>query len=332
MTKESKIIDENEEVLISVLRPQSLKEYVGQEKVKDSLGVFIKAAKLRKEPMEHILIYGPPGLGKTTLANILANETGSQIKVSSGPAIERAGDLVSILTNLEDADILFIDEIHRLNKVVEEVLYTAMEDYAVDVVIGKGPSAKSLRVDLPRFTLIGATTRISLISSPMRDRFGIVHSLDFYSEKELEQIVQRSSNILDIKVDDISILEIAKRSRKTPRIANRLLKRVRDFATVYNQGVVNKDLTVESLARIGVDEKGLDDADRKILKTVIEHFDGGPVGLDTLAAATSIEKNTIEEVVEPFLMQIGFLKRTPKGRVVNRLAYQHLGIKEKTKT
>lgn len=330
MAKEDTILEESEEVLIRVLRPQTLKEYVGQTKVKDSLNVFIKAARLRKEPMEHVLIYGPPGLGKTTLANILARETNSQIKISSGPAIERAGDLVSILTNLEDSDILFIDEIHRLNKVVEEVLYTAMEDYAVDLVIGKGPSAKSLRVDLPRFTLVGATTRISLISSPMRDRFGIVYSLDFYSDEELEQIIQRSSGILSIKVDKSSVSEIAKRSRKTPRIANRLLKRVRDFATVYNNGEVSRNLTVESLNRIGVDQKGLDEIDRKVLKTIISHFDGGPVGLDTLAAATAVEKSTIEEVVEPFLMQIGYLKRTPKGRMATAAAYIHLGVKNKT--
>jgi Holliday junction DNA helicase RuvB len=323
-------IDDNEEIVIdNVLRPQTLEEYIGQERVKDSLNVFIQAAKIRKEPLEHILIFGPPGIGKTTLAYILAKETGTNIRISSGPAIERAGDLVSILTNLEEGDVLFIDEVHRLNKIVEEVLYSAMEDYAVDIVIGKGPSAKSLRVDLPKFTLIGATTRVSLISSPMRDRFGIVHSLDFYSQSELEKILSRSARILCVKSDAKSIGEIARRSRKTPRIANRLLKRVRDFATVYNNGQINEELTLDSLKRIGVDEKGLDEVDKKVLKTIISHYNGGPVGVETLAAATSIERDTIEEVVEPFLMQIGFLKRTPKGRVATEAAFNHLGLKHK---
>jgi Holliday junction DNA helicase RuvB len=308
------------------LRPSRLSDYIGQEKVKDSLSVFIQAAKLRKEPLEHVLIYGPPGLGKTTLAYVLAHETGTNIRITSGPAVERAGDLVSILTNLEDSDILFIDEIHRLNKVVEEVLYPAMEDYAVDVVIGRGPSAKTLRVDLPKFTLIGATTRVSLVSSPLRDRFGIVHSLDFYTEEEIGKILKRSSKILKVKLDDLSFKEIARRSRRTPRVANRLLKRVRDFATVYNKGVVDNQLALNSLERLGIDEKGLDETDRRYLKTLLEKFSGGPAGVETLAAATSIDKETIEEVIEPYLMQIGFIKRTPKGRVMTDLSREYFGV------
>jgi len=313
----SKEIESNqtEEVFDNELRPKRLSDYIGQSQIKEALTVFIKAAKIRNEPLEHILFYGPPGLGKTTLAFILANETESNIKITSGPAVERAGDLVSILTNLEDGDILFIDEIHRLNKVVEEVLYPAMEDYAVDLVIGKGPSAKTLRVDLPRFTLIGATTRVSLISSPMRDRFGIVQSMDFYNNDEIAEILKRASKILDVEADAISISEIAKRSRRTPRIANRLLKRVRDFATVYNQGIVNSDVIKESFDKLDIDETGLDATDRKYLKSLVNKFDGGPVGVETLCAATSIDKNTIEDVVEPYLLQIGFIKRTNKGRL-----------------
>jgi len=308
------------------LRPSRLSDYIGQDKVKDSLSVFIQAAKLRKEPLEHVLIYGPPGLGKTTLAYVLAQETGANIRITSGPAIERAGDLVSILTNLDDSDILFIDEIHRLNKVVEEILYPAMEDYAVDVVIGRGPSAKTLRVDLPKFTLIGATTRVSLVSSPLRDRFGIVHSLDFYTEEEIEKILKRSSKILKVELDELSFKEIARRSRSTPRIANRLLKRVRDFATVYNKGIVDNQLAINSLERLGIDEKGLDETDRRYLKTLLEKFSGGPAGVETLAAATAIDRETIEEVIEPYLMQIGFIKRTPKGRVMTDLSREYFGV------
>jgi Holliday junction DNA helicase RuvB len=308
------------------LRPSRLSDYIGQDKVKDSLSVFIQAAKLRKEPLEHVLIYGPPGLGKTTLAYVLAQETGANIRITSGPAIERAGDLVSILTNLDDSDILFIDEIHRLNKVVEEILYPAMEDYAVDVVIGRGPSAKTLRVDLPKFTLIGATTRVSLVSSPLRDRFGIVHSLDFYTEEEIEKILKRSSKILKVELDELSFKEIARRSRRTPRIANRLLKRVRDFATVYNKGIVDNQLAINSLERLGIDEKGLDETDRRYLKTLLEKFSGGPAGVETLAAATAIDRETIEEVIEPYLMQIGFIKRTPKGRVMTDLSREYFGV------
>ncbi len=324
----SKIPSSSDDAFDNTLRPKFLRDYIGQEKVKDSLGVFIKAAQLRNEPIEHILIYGPPGLGKTTLAHVLANETGSSIRVTSGPAIERAGDLVSILTSLEDSDIIFIDEIHRLGRMVEEVLYPAMEDFAVDLVVGKGPSAKTLRVDLPKFTLIGATTRISLISSPMRDRFGIVHSLDFYTEKELEKIITRSAKILEMKIESSGVKEIARRSRKTPRIANRLLKRVRDFATVYNKGQADHTTASDALTRLGVDEYGLDDADRKVIKTIIEKFGGGPVGAETLSAATSIERDTIEDVIEPYLMRSGFIKRTPRGRVACSLAFDYFGIKK----
>lgn len=307
------------------LRPKLLSEYIGQERVKDSLSVYIQAAKLRGQPIDHVLLYGPPGLGKTTLAMIVSNEVNSKIHITSGPAIERSGDLVSILTSLEDSDILFIDEIHRLSKVVEEVLYPAMEDFAVDLVIGKGPSAKTLRVDLPHFTLIGATTRASLISSPMRDRFGIVHSLDYYQEDEIAKILKRSAQILELGHDHVSIEEIAKRSRKTPRIANRLLKRVGDFALVYNKGKMGKELVLNAMERIGIDEHGLDEVDRKVLSVIIDKFTGGPVGVDTIAAASGIEKNTIEEVIEPFLMQCGFLKRSPRGRMATDKAFEYLG-------
>jgi len=313
------------------LRPKKFKDYIGQEKVKDALKVFLEAARLRGEPMEHILIYGPPGLGKTTLAHVLAKEIGANIVVTSGPAIERAGDLVSILTSLQDADIIFIDEVHRLSKVVEEVLYPAMEDYAVDVVIGKGPSAKTLRVDLPRFTLIGATTRISLISAPMRDRFGMVQSLDFYSDEEVEGILDRSAKLLKVKPDRESLMEIAKRSRRTPRVANRLLKRVRDFASVYNRGKIDGVTSRDALSRLGVDEAGFDEVDRRYLKVLIEKFAGGPVGVETLSAATSIDRDTIEEVIEPYLMRAGFIKRTPKGRVATERSKKYFGAEKQIK-
>lgn len=305
------------------LRPKKLIDYIGQKKVKQSLEVFTQAAKKRKEALEHILIYGPPGLGKTTLANVINHELGVNIRNTSGPAIERAGDLASILTNLSDQDILFIDEIHRLNRVVEETLYPAMEEFALDLVIGKGPSAKTLRLDLPRFTLIGATTRIGLISSPMRDRFGMIHHLDFYSEKEIAQIIARSAKILRIKISLEGIKEIAQRSRGTPRIANRLLKRVRDYAQVKKDGIISEEVAREALEMLEVDEKGLDRIDRKLLLTIIEKFKGGPVGINTLSAAISEENETIEDVYEPFLLQIGFLDRTSKGRKVTDLAYRH---------
>jgi Holliday junction DNA helicase RuvB len=314
-----------EEHVLESLRPRKFADYIGQKKAKETLGVYLKAARMRAEPMEHILIYGPPGLGKTTLAHVVANEVGANITVTSGPAIERTGDLVSILTSLEDNDIIFIDEIHRLSKIVEEVLYPAMEDYAVDVVIGKGPSAKTLRVDLPRFTLIGATTRISLISAPMRDRFGIVQNLDFYENEEIEGIIGRSAKILKIKPDSESISEIARRSRRTPRVANRLLKRIRDFAAVYNASKIEGQTTRTSLEKIGIDEHGLDDVDRRYLKTLVDKFAGGPVGVETLSAATSIDRETLEEVVEPYLMRIGFIKRTPKGRVATEKVKDFFG-------
>ncbi len=320
---------EVEESAFSELRPKRLSEYLGQDQVRESLGVFIEAARLRGEPLEHILFHGPPGLGKTTLAFILANETDSQIKITSGPAVERAGDLVSILTSLDDGDILFIDEIHRLNKIVEEILYPAMEDYAVDLVVGKGPSARTLRVDLPKFTLIGATTRVSLISPPMRDRFGIIQSLDFYSEGEIFEILKRASGIFKIESKEQALKEIAKRARRTPRVANRLLKRVRDFATVYNKGMIDEKSAEEAFVKMGIDDKGLDDVDRKYLRVLSEKFSGGPAGVETLAAASAIERDTIEEVIEPYLMQIGFIKRTPKGRVTTPAADAYMASKVK---
>jgi Holliday junction DNA helicase RuvB len=316
-----------EELFEETLRPKKFTEYVGQKKAKESLKIAIEAAKNRKEPIDHVLIYGPPGLGKTTLANVIANEMGSSIRVTSGPAIERAGDLASILTNLQEGDILFIDEIHRLNRVVEEVLYPAMEDFTLDIVIGKGPAARSIRLDLPKFTVIGATTRIGLLSSPLRDRFGLVHRLEFYENEEVEKIISRSAKILDILVDDKGRIEIAKRSRKTPRIANRLLKRVRDFAQVKGDGKVSEEIANAALDMLEVDTYGLDNTDRRVLRTIIEHFNGGPVGLSTLAAATSEEVDTIEDVYEPYLIQIGFLERTPRGRKATHQAYKHLNIK-----
>ncbi len=308
------------------LRPRWMEEYIGQDKVKRQLDIFIKAAKGRKEPLDHALLYGPPGLGKTTLANIIANEMGVNIKVTSGPAIERPGDLASILTNLGQDDILFIDEIHTINRTVEEILYPAMEDFALDLIIGKGPSARSVRLDLERFTLIGATTRAGLLTSPLRDRFGVMLNLELYDVDSLTEIVKRSASILNIKIDQEGAYEIAKRSRGTPRIANRLLKRVRDYAQVVENGVISLDVAKKGLKMLEVDDLGLDKVDRKLIITLIENFRGGPAGLDTLAAATGEEKNTIEDVYEPYLLQIGFLNRTPRGRMATRAAYEHFGF------
>lgn len=321
---------EGEEPFEETLRPKKFSEYIGQEQIKENLGITIQAAQKRKEPIDHCLLYGPPGLGKTTLAYVIANETGSNIRITSGPAVERAGDLASILTNLEEGDVLFIDEIHRLNKVVEEVLYPAMEDFMLDIMIGKGPSARSIRLDLPKFTLVGATTRIGIISSPLRDRFGLVHRLDFYQDDEIEKIIKRSAKILSIKIDESGAKEIAKRSRKTPRIANRLLKRVRDWAEVKADGEITKSLAEKALEKIAVDEIGLDQTDRNLLSAIIDKFGGGPVGLSTLAAATAEEVDTIEDVYEPYLIRIGFLERTPKGRKATERAKKHLGFEKLT--
>lgn len=308
------------------LRPKILSEYIGQEQIKENLKIFITAAKKRKEPIEHVLLYGCPGLGKTTLAHVIANEMGAQIRVTSGPAVERAGDLAAILTNLGDGDILFIDEIHRLNKVIEEVLYPAMEEYALDLVIGKGPGARTVRLNLPRFTIIGATTKISMISSPLRDRFGTTYHLNFYEDRDIEKIIQRSAQILNIKIDRDAANLLASRARKTPRVANRILKRVRDYAEVKANGIITVELAKEALQTLGVDQFGLDQIDRKVLEAIIKKFAGGPVGLNTLSAATGEEEATIEEVYEPYLIQIGFLNRTPRGRVATEAAYKHLGI------
>lgn len=309
------------------LRPRNFNEYVGQEKVKKNLRIFIEAAKGRKEPIEHVLLYGPAGLGKTTLAYIIAKEMGVTVRVTSGPAIERVGDLGSILTNLQDGDILFIDEIHRLNKLIEEVLYPAMEDHKLDIIIGKGPSARTLQLDLPKFTLIGATTRLGSISNPLRNRFGAIHRLHFYTEEEIGRIIYRSSRILDIRVDKEGISEIARCARQTPRVANRILKRVRDFAQIHEHDIITRDIALEALKILDIDSAGLEPSDRHILETIIKKFSGGPVGIQTIASATSEERETIEDVFEPYLMQIGFLARTPRGRVVTEHAFRHLGIR-----
>jgi Holliday junction DNA helicase RuvB len=314
-------------VLDKTLRPSSFKEYFGQEKTKKNLRVLIDAAKKRGETIEHVLLYGGSGLGKTTLAHIIAKELNSNIKVTSGPAIEKIGDLASILTNLQPGDILFVDEAHRLNKLIEEYLYPAMEEYCLDIIIGKGPSARSIQLELPKFTLIAATTRISLLSSPLRNRFGATYHLDFYEEKDIQDILRRSSKILDIETDEEGIEEISKRARKTPRVANRLLKRVRDYAQVHGQGTVSKKNAQEALAMLEIDDLGLESTDRLIISTIIEKFNGGPVGVETLAAATFEERDTICDIYEPYLMQIGFLARTPQGRVATPLAYKHLGLK-----
>lgn len=309
------------------LRPRSFEEYAGQNKIKENLKILIAAAKKRKEPLEHILLYGPAGIGKTSLAHIIARETGANIKITSGPAIEKAGDLASILSNLADNDVLFIDEIHRLNKLVEEILYPAMEDFVLDIIIGKGPSAKTLQLNLPRFTLIGATTRIGLLSSPFRSRFGITHRLDFYENNDIEAILNRSSKILNIKTESAGIKVIAECSRQTPRVANRLLKRVRDYAEIKGEGIINYDITQETLKILEIDQMGLEPADRRMLEIMIEKFNGGPVGLHSLAAVSSEEKDTIEDIYEPYLMKIGFVARTPRGRIATEQAYKHLGIK-----
>ena len=332
MDQENRIVtmqEREEDTWQYSLRPRYLKEYIGQGQAKENLHIFIEAAKLRGETLDHVLLYGPPGLGKTTLAGIVANELGVNFRVTSGPAIERAGDLAALLSNLQPGDVLFIDEIHRLSRSVEEVLYSAMEDYALDIIIGKGPSARSVRIELPKFTLIGATTRAGALAAPLRDRFGVISRLEYYKQNELEFIVSRSADILDIHMEPEGASEIARRSRGTPRIANRLLKRVRDVAQVLGDGVITKKIADQALQRLDIDALGLDRIDRRILHTIIEKFDGGPVGVDTIAASVSEERESIEDVYEPYLMQLGLLARTSRGRIVTPAAYDHLGIPRK---
>lgn len=319
--KEEDIVDES-------IRPQSLNEYVGQNEVKENIRVFIEAAKMRNEPLDHVLLYGPPGLGKTTLAHIIANELGSTLRTSSGPAIEKSGDLAAVLSNLEPGDVLFIDEIHRMPKFIEEILYPAMEDFELDIVVGSEGASRSIKIDLPPFTLVGATTRAGDISSPLRDRFGIVSKLNYYSEEELVGIIKRTSKVLDMEITDDAAKELARRSRKTPRIANRLFKRVRDFASVIGDGIIDINITNEALTRLKVDKYGLDQIDIEYLTTLINKFNGGPVGVETIASAIGEEVSTLEDVVEPYLMQEGFIKRTQRGRVATDKAYEHLGCAE----
>ncbi len=329
MSEKQRLLDPQEtieeDVIEVTLRPRLLSEYIGQDSIKTNLEIAMTAAKQRKEPIEHVLLYGPPGLGKTTLAHVIANEMGANIRVTSGPAIEKSGDLAAILSNLEEGDVLFIDEIHRLPKTVEEILYPAMEDYALDIVMGKGPSARTLRLDLPHFTIIGATTLASLLSAPLRDRFGLSHHLEFYQAAEMEKIIVRSANILKISLPAAAATAIASRARRTPRIANRLLKRVRDYCQVKNNGEISLDACAEAFALLAIDHLGLDAVDRKILETLIDKFQGGPVGLNTLAAATGEEIDTLENIYEPYLLQLGFLDRSPRGRLATAAAYQHLG-------